>query len=143
MNGAPAAVVRVFTLLSCLLVATACDETSPTGPAVPLSERFVLAPGATAAIAKAGISVQFVGVSGDSRCPADAFCIQGGDAIVEVRVLDGGAAAALYQLHTGDKQRASAAHRDLRIELLDVQPYPFSARPIDASDYRVTLVVSR
>jgi hypothetical protein len=142
MNGAPAAVVRMFTLLSCLLVATACNETSPTGPAVPLSERFVLAPGGAAAIAKAGISVQFVGVSGDSRCPADAFCIQGGDAIVEVRVLDSGAAA-LYQLHTGDKQRASAAHRDLRIELLDVQPYPFSTRPIDASDYRVTLVVSR
>jgi hypothetical protein len=142
MNGAAAAVVRVFTLLSCLLVATACDEPSPAGPAVPLSERFVLAPGGTAAIAKAGISVQFVVVSGDSRCPADVFCIQGGDAIVEVRVLDGGATA-LYQLHTGDKQRASAAHRDLRIELLDVQPYPFSARPIDASDYRVTLVVSR
>lgn len=142
MYGALAAVVRMITLLSCLLVATACDETSPTGPAVHLSERFVLAPGGTAAIAKAGISVQFVGVSGDSRCPADAFCIQGGDAIVEVRVLDGGATA-LYQLHTGDKQRASTAHRDVRIELLDVQPYPFSARPIDASDYRVTLVVSR
>jgi hypothetical protein len=142
MNGALGAVVRMFTLLGCLLVATACDETSPTGPAVPLSERFVLAPGGTAAIAKAGINVQFVGVSGDSRCPADAFCIQGGDAIVEVRVLDGGAAV-LYELHTGDKQRASAPHRDLRIELLDVQPYPFSARPIDASDYRVTLVVSR
>ena len=142
MNGAPAAVVRMFTLLSCLLVATACDETSPTGPAVPLSERFVLAPGGTTTIAKAGISVQFVGVSGDSRCPADAVCIQGGDAIVQVRVLDAGAAAS-YELHTGDKQRAIAAHRDLWIELLDVQPYPFSARPIDASDYRVTLVVSR
>jgi hypothetical protein len=142
MNSAPAACVRVFTLLSCLLVATACDDTSPTGPAVPLSERFVLAPGATAAIAKAGISVQFVGVSGDSRCPSDAFCIQGGDAIVQVRVLDDGAAAS-YELHTGDKQRAIAAHRDLRIELLDVQPYPFSARPIEASDYRATLVVRR
>ena len=134
--------MRVFTLLSCLLVATGCDETGPSGPAVALSERFVLAPGSAAAIAKTGISVQFVGVSGDSRCPADAFCIQGGDAIVEVRVLDSGTAAS-YELHTGDKQRATAAHRDLRIELLDVQPYPFSARPIEASDYRVTLVVSR
>ena len=109
MNGAPAAVVRVFTLLSCLLVATACDETSPTGPAVPLSERFVLAPGGTAAIAKAGISVQFVGVSGD-RGARHAFCIQGGDAIVEVRVLDGGAAACM-QLHTGDKQRECCSSR--------------------------------
>jgi hypothetical protein len=142
MNSAPWACVRVFTLLGCLLIATACDDTSPTGPAVPLSERFVLAPGGTAAIAKAGISVQFVGVTGDSRCPADAFCIQGGDAIVQVRVLDDGATAS-YELHTGNKQRAIAAHRDLRIELLDVQPYPFSARPIEASDYRATLVVSR
>jgi hypothetical protein len=140
MNSAQAPVVRVFTLVSCLLLATACDESSPTGPAVPLSERFVLAPGGAAAIA--GVSVQFVGVSGDSRCPADALCILGGDAIVEMRVLDAGAVAS-YELHTGDKQRASAGHRDLRIELLELQPYPFSARPINPSDYRATLVVTR
>jgi hypothetical protein len=142
MNSAQAPVVRVFTLVSCLLLATACDESNPTGPAVPLSERFVLAPGGAAAIANAGVSVQFVGVSGDSRCPADALCIQGGDAIVEMRVLDAGAVAS-YELHTGDKQRASAGHRDLRIELLELQPYPFSARPINPSDYRATLVVTR
>ena len=140
MNSAQAPVVRAFTLVSCLLLATACDESSPTGPAVPLSERFVLAPGGAAAIA--GVSVQFVGVSGDSRCPADALCILGGDAIVEMRVLDAGAVAS-YELHTGDKQRASAGHRDLRIELLELQPYPFSARPINPSDYRATLVVTR
>lgn len=134
--------MRVFTLVGCLLLATACDQSNPTGPAVPLSERFVLAPGGAAAIANAGISVQFVGVSGDSRCPADAFCILGGDAIVQVRVVDAGAVAP-YELHTGDKQRATAAHRNLQIELLELQPYPFSARPINPSDYRATLVVSR
>jgi hypothetical protein len=140
MNSAQASAVRVLTLVSCLLLATACDESSPTGPAVPLSERFVLAPGGAAAIA--GVSVQFVGVSGDSRCPADALCIQGGDAIVEMRVLDAGAVAS-YELHTGDKRRASVGHRDLRIELLELQPYPFSARPINPADYRATLVVTR
>jgi hypothetical protein len=102
----------------------------------------VLAPGGAAAIADADISIQFVGVTGDSRCPADAFCIQGGDAVVHVRVLDAGAVAS-YELHTGDGQRAAAAHRGLRIELVELQPYPFSSRTIDPSDYRATLVVTR
>ena len=93
-------------------------------------------------IADAGISVQFVGVTGDSRCPADAFCIQGGDAVVHVRVLDTGAPNA-YELHTGDSNRASVAHGGLRIELLELQPYPFSSRTINPGDYRATIVVSR
>ena len=142
MNSARAPIVRTFTLVCCLLAATACDEANPTGPAVRLSERFVLAPGGVAAIADAGVSIQFVGVTGDSRCPADVFCIQGGDAVVHVRVLDAGAVAS-YELHTGDRQRAAAAHRALRIELLELQPYPFSSRTIDASDYRAALIVSR
>jgi hypothetical protein len=93
-------------------------------------------------IADAGISVQLIGVTGDSRCPADALCIQGGDAVVHVRVFDA-SAPSVYELHTGDSRRASAAHRDLRIELLELQPYPFSSRTINPSDYRATIVVSR
>jgi hypothetical protein len=142
MNGARAAIVRTFTLVCCLLAATACDEANPTGPTVRLSERFVLAPGSVAAIADARIGVQFVGVTGDSRCPADVLCIQGGDAVVHVRVLDAGAVSS-YELHTGDGQRAGASHRSLRIELLELQPYPFSSRTIDASDYRATFIVAR
>jgi len=142
MNTARAPIVRVFLLAGCLLAATACDDENPTGPTFPLNERFVLAPSGVAAIANAGVRLQFVGVTGDSRCPADAFCIQGGDAIVHVRIFDTGASTA-YELHTGDSRRASVTHRSLRIELLELQPYPFSSRTIAPSDYRATLVVSR
>jgi hypothetical protein len=81
-------------------------------------------------------------VSGDSRCPADAVCIQGGDAIVHLRVVEDGATSR-YELHTGDSSRASAQHRDMTIELVDLQPYPFSSRTIDQSEYVAALVVRR
>ena len=132
----------VFFLLICLLALTACDEKSPVGPTVPLDQQFTRARSEAATVAGTSVSVQFVEVSGDSRCPADALCIQGGDAVVQVRVLDAGAVSA-YELHTGDSARASTAHKQLRIALVQLQPYPFSSRTIAPDDYRATLQVTQ
>jgi hypothetical protein len=109
---------------------------------VPLNERFTLTPGEAAAIQGTPLHVQFVRVTGDSRCPADAVCIQGGDAVVHIRVFDGSRAGE-YELHTGDSRRAAAVHGDVRVELVQLDPYPFSSRTIDPSEYRATLVVQR
>ena len=133
--------MRPAVLAFCLLLATACDEKSPTGPSIPLNERFTLAPGQTAAVESGALRVEFRGVSGDSRCPADAVCVWAGDAVVQVRVTD--SAAADYELHTGDSARASAVHRQIEVRLLELQPYPFSSRTIAPGDYRATLIVKR
>jgi hypothetical protein len=111
------------------------------GPSAPLGGEFTLAPGETASIDNASIRVAFLRVSGDSRCPADAICILGGDALVHVRA-DGDGSAAEYELHTGDSSRAAVTHRGFRIELVNLQPYPFSSRPIQPGEYRATLRVS-
>ncbi len=130
-----------FLLVPCLLLATACRENSPSGPTVALDQEFTLAPGQVATLGQAGIHVAFGGVSGDSRCPADAVCIQGGDAIVHLRVLGGKAGD--YELHTGDLARASITHAGVRIELVNLQPYPFSSRTIESEEYRATLRATR
>lgn len=127
-------------LLGPLLLDAACTEKNPVGPAQ-LNERFTLAPGAAAAVRGTSLRVTFLRVTGDSRCPADAFCIQGGDAVVHVRATDGGSGA--YELHTGDQSRAAAVHGAFRITLEQLAPYPFSGRTIAPDEYRATLVVSR
>ena len=114
----------------------------PVAPVGPVDQRVVLAPGQTLAT-DAGVSVQFVEVSGDSRCPADALCIQGGDAIVTIRVRESTDAGSTYALHPGDAARAAATHRGVRIELVELQPYPFSSRPFTPDQYRATLRVTR
>lgn len=134
--------MRVTVALICLLCVTGCDEKSPSGPTVPLNERFTLSPGEVARLDGGDLRFEFVRVSGDSRCPADAICIQGGDAIVQIRAT-GGNSAELLGLHTGDSSQASAVYDGARITLIELQPYPFSSRPIDPGDYRATLTVTR
>jgi hypothetical protein len=133
--------VRHVLTLVCLLGVTACDG-SPTGPSVGLDERFTLAVGGAATFEPARLRLEFVEVSGDSRCPIDAICIWGGDAIVRVRATAGTAATGL-ELHTGDAARAFATYQGLRVELKELQPYPFSSRTIAQGDYRATLTVTR
>ena len=128
-------------LAACLLVSAACTSSGVVGPTVPLNQRFTLAVGESATIDRTAVRLGFVGVTGDSRCTADAVCIQGGDALVHVRVTDRGATSA-YELHTGDGQRAQVLHGSLRIQLVELQPYPFSGRPTAPGDYRATFTAS-
>lgn len=126
----------------CLLAVTACDEANPVGPSVTVNERFTLAPSEMATIRDVNLRVQFVSVTGDSRCPADAICIQGGDALVHIRVIDGRETFS-SELHTGDSGRAAVTYRQVRIALVELQPYPFSSRTIAPGEYRATLTVTR
>ena len=96
----------------------------------------------TATVAETDLRVEFREVTGDSRCPADAVCILGGDAVVHVRA-SGSGATADYELHTGDASRAAAMHGPFRIQLIELTPYPFSATPIAKNDYRASLEVTR
>jgi hypothetical protein len=134
--------VRPSALLICLLCVTGCDEKSPAGPTVSLNERFTLAPGEVAVIDDTDVRFQFVQVTGDSRCPADAICIQGGDALVQIRASDD-SSSMLLGLHTGDSSQASAVFSGTRITLVELQPFPFSSRTIVPEEYRATLRVTR
>jgi hypothetical protein len=124
----------------CLLAATACDE-SPTGPTVSLDQRFTLSQGETASIDGSSARLRFEGVTGDSRCPADVVCIQGGDAVVKVQASGDGGSASL-ELHTGDSSRAPVTYGNLRVALVELQPYPFSSRTIAPGEYRASLLVT-
>jgi hypothetical protein len=57
-------------------------------------------------------------------------------------VLDNGVTST-YELHTGDSSRATVMHNQLRIGLVELQPYPFSSRTIAPGEYRATLTVTR
>src|SRR5262245_31955781 len=125
-----------------LLVATAgCEYDTPTIPNGPVDTQVVLAPGQTARIVTAAMDIRFDGVPSDSRCPADAVCIQSGDATVRIDVVQTSSSLQLYDLHTANGQ--SVRYADLTISLINLSPYPFSNGPILPGDYRATLRVTR
>ena len=101
-------------VLGGLVILTVCNA-GPTAPTVGLGEEFVLAPGELAQVESPRLSVRFVEVTGDSRCPVDVLCIQGGDAVVHIEVLTAGGEVAAYELHTGDGRPVT--HEDVMIAL--------------------------
>jgi hypothetical protein len=130
----------VCAIASIVFALSACKTGSPNGPAGPVNQHVVLAPGATAAV-PGGATIRFESVTADSRCPGDAICIWAGDAIVRVVVSSSGSAAT-YELHTVDLKPIQ--HRDLTIALETLTPYPFaSLGPIKSGDYRATLRITR
>ena len=116
-------------------------SSAPGAPTAPLNTAVVLAPGDVTDVSGAGVRIRFQGVFGDSRCPADALCIQGGDALVRIDVLPQSSSPSTYDLHTGTGQ--PVRHGDLTIALETLMPYPFSSQTIAPGDYRATLRVTR
>jgi hypothetical protein len=144
MANVHAALRRISVILMLMVhlgFLAACDQASPVGPAMPLDQQFIARPGQPVSIAGAAVRVQFVEVINDSRCPLNATCITAGDATIAILVVDD-QGSSRYELHT-DPSRKSATHRDLRIELMELQPYPDTTRPTDPAQYRVTLRASR
>jgi hypothetical protein len=133
--------MRASAPLVLVMILIACASDTPIAPGGPVNARVVLTPGETADIRGAGIRLRFVGVIADSRCPADAICIQLGEAIVRIDVLPAAGERATYDLHSGNMQ--PVRHGDLTIALIEIAPYPYSNRPIGPGDYRATLGISR
>ena len=92
------------------------------------------------AIATTSVTVRFNGVTGDSRCPGDAICIQGGSADVRITAVSRETSRD-YVLKTGDMRPVQVD--DVTIALVQLSPYPFSSRAIQPQDYRATLKVTR
>lgn len=132
--------MRALTLVFCLLAVTACSQKSPAAPSA-VDRRLVLAPGQSSFVSEARMTVQFETVAGDSRCPADALCVLGGDAVVRLQFTSAGAGARAHELHTGDMRPVQ--HDDVTIALVELAPYPFSAHPIQPHEYRATLRLTR
>ena len=126
----------------CLFLTAACNNQNPVGPTVALDQQFVLAPGEIASIEGTVVRVLFEEVASDSRCPINALCVTAGDAVVVIRVTEQ-SGSSRYELHISDPSRRHATHRDVRVELVALQPHPISGRRTDPAEYRATFTASR
>jgi hypothetical protein len=132
--------VRAFALVVCLVL-SGCTSGGPAAPSAPVNVQVTVGVGQTVDVPEAALRLRFVEVLNDSRCPADAVCIQGGDAIVRIDVISTVGGSATYDLHTGDMK--PVMYGSLTIALVELNPYPFSSRPAAPGDYRGTFRVTR
>jgi hypothetical protein len=107
-----------------------------------LGEPFTLRIGETARIDAAGMSLRFISVPSDSRCPSNALilCVWEGDAGVAIELAPLQGDAALDTLHTTlDPKTRDVGMGTLRLQRLD--PYPEDVTPIPAGEYEATFII--
>src|SRR5688500_17305550 len=126
------------------LAACASGGSGPSAPTPAVNEEFTLAPGQTATVNDAKISLTFERVTDDSRCPTDVTCIWEGDAVVVVKVKTE-TDEETRELHTqgGESRSKKAPAGPFTITLVKLESAPRSTAPIEPSAYRATLVVGR
>jgi hypothetical protein len=120
--------LMLVTLLACASTATA-----------PVNEDFTLAVGESVAVQGTPMTIRFLGVPEDSRCPINALCIWAGNARVELelRGLDAPATVSVNSFN-GAKE---VVYGSYRIGLVQLLPVPTTNGPIQPRDYRATLRV--
>lgn len=128
---------RLSSLVCTAAVVLAAGCSTPTDP---VNATMTLAPGQTGAAGS--LSVKFIGVTIDTRCPANALCIQAGDAYI---ALEASVAATQrsFELQVLNPTNRETEVRGYLISVDSLSPYPFAPDPIAPEDYRVTLHVTR
>jgi hypothetical protein len=127
-------------VLGCGLLASCGHDSNPNSPSPsPINQSVTLAPGETATFTST-LALRFRGVVSDSRCPAAAICITGGEAVLAFDVIVGGDAAVPYELKS-DGVGSTLTLTSYVIRLETVAPYPINT-PIPPADYRATVRVT-
>ena len=91
---------------------------------------------------RSGLTVRFVEMVEDSRCPKGTQCVWAGNAKIKVEVKRNGARKEIIELNTGAKDK-SARYDGLLIELIDLTPEPANNIRINKNGYVATIAVSR
>ena len=112
-----------------------------------LGAPFKLAATGSVDVAGTDITVRFVDVTEDSRCPSDVTCVWAGQVSVMLSLIqdsDTDLGSFVFTLGAGSNS-STAEHKvgDYVIKLIDVEPYPVSTHQIQLSEYVATLMLSK
>ena len=128
---------RIAAMLACQVLMACGTATPPAAPAVAAGTPLTLGVGEAALLEGTSVSLRFLGVVEDSRCPIDTSCVWAGEVKVKLEILESSKAARQVELRIGE--RANAGARSVTLE--QVEPQPRSNVRIAANGYRATLKI--
>lgn len=108
---------------------TPSTETTPTGGATTLmvefNKTFTLQVTDTAVLGNNQLTLTFLQVVEDSRCPTHVDCIQAGQARISLQVIQPGKTAETFELNSNPPlNQTPFTYQGYTIELLELVPYP-------------------
>jgi len=93
-------------------------------------------------LSKSKITIKFVSLVDDSRCPTDVQCIQAGNGEIKIELRKVGSATKTVNLNT-NTQPQSVSFSGYTIKLIDLNPNPASNIRINRNGYTATFVINK
>ncbi|HXH69016.1 MAG TPA: hypothetical protein VNI60_01580 [Pyrinomonadaceae bacterium] len=93
-------------------------------------------------LAKNKLTIKFVSLVEDSRCPTDTRCIQAGNAKIQIEVKKAGGASKTFELNTNAKPQI-LSFAGYTIKLTDLNPKPATNIRINRLGFKATFMVSK
>jgi hypothetical protein len=140
--------LTVVLLALCVVAFVACGAAAKVRgrKTVQLNQNFVVRVGQEVLVADQKLSVKFVSVPEDSRCPRGVNCIWAGNVRVALQVTKGKNKPVKVELNLNPRDfpgGEAGDWGDYKIKLVSVEPYPVADKPIKAGDYTATLSISK
>lgn len=132
--------MRFANMLIASAALTACSSAgySPTdsGNPSPSDQTLSVGVGETVAVGTTGVTIAFLRVEEDSRCPLNALCVWEGNGKVALTLSSGYGASKNVSLNTTTEPRRTE-FAGLEIQLSALEPHP-TGEAIDPEDYVAT-----
>jgi hypothetical protein len=116
---------------------------TPTGQDPALGSSFDLRFGERSTLAGESLTLTFVDVLEESRCPAGVQCIWEGNARVGVKAEKPPSRPATLALNTSGRYDREATYQGYRVQLLTLLPHPAHGQTLQATDYCANLKIVR
>ena len=129
--------LSIFLMFS--LVAWSCASSDVTAV---LGQEFTLPVGKTASIEDESLTIRFVEVIADSRCPEGVECVWEGEAQCRLHFTLAGSPAEMVIVQPGGGADARDYFIQYRIDFR-LEPYPQEGQSIAPSDYRLIMTITK
>ncbi|HYP50465.1 MAG TPA: hypothetical protein VEQ34_05950 [Pyrinomonadaceae bacterium] len=94
------------------------------------------------AVAGSKLTIKFVSIVEESRCPEGVNCIHAGNAKIQIKVTKRGGAAKTFELNTNFDPNG-ISFEGYEIKLANLEPVPKENIRINRNGYTATLIVSK
>jgi hypothetical protein len=131
-----------FSLIGCTHNTDGYISDTETSITASLGQAFDIKVGQVASISSQQLSLTFLSVSQDSRCPKGVNCVWEGNGKVNIQLTSQGQTSDTIELNTATSLPSEATYLSYKISLLDLQPYPLEGSTIQQAEYRATVRVS-
>jgi hypothetical protein len=116
---------------------------TPTGQDPVLGSSFNLRYGEHSTLAGENLTLTFMQVLEESRCPVGVQCIWEGNARVGVKAEKPPSRSATLELNTSGRYDREARYEGYKVQLLHVVPHPWHGYTLQAIDYCANLKIVR